>query len=234
MKGLQKRIIGWAIAAMGFVVAGLINYVVEHGELPPWSSGALSWLSSLMLIQTPWAFWELLAILLTPCVVFGVLIIYLWNSYSDIVDDFNEQNDILISAKAAKNKLEEEHSELKVVHAKLLASVELLEVSNSDLVAQNAELKEVAALAIEPDHKQVEIDGTCLNVLKAIAALTERDIRAELDNIESVVRLGRIQTHAALDVLKERGLVDAPGSVRGIRYRLTAQGRVYYLEHKDL
>lgn len=233
MKGLRATIVGGAITTIGIVVAGLINYVVEHGELPAWSSGALSWITSLMLIQTSWAFWELLAILLTPCIIFGLMIVHLWRSYSAIVDEFNEQNDMLKDSQAGKSRLDKEYSQLKITHAELLASVELLEVTNSDLVTQNSELKEAAALAVEPEPEQVEINDTCLSVLKAIATLTERDIRAELDNIESLVRLGKIQTHAALDMLKESGLVSATGNVRGVRYRLTAQGRVYYLGHKD-
>ncbi|VVN47548.1 hypothetical protein [Pseudomonas fluorescens] len=234
MKGLQKKIIGGTIAAIGLVGAGLINYVVEHGELPAWLSAALSWLSSLMLTQAPWAFWEILIILLTPCAILGVLIVMLLRKNSVDVDDYNAQNNMLVATDAAKSRLEKQHKELKSDHAKLLASVEALTLSNSDLVAQNEKLKnEVAAFAIAAEPERVDIDITCLNVLKAIAALTERDLRAELDNIESIVRLGRIQTHAALDALKESGLVAASGNVRGIRYRLTAQGRVYYLKCKD-
>ncbi|MDQ0739690.1 hypothetical protein [Pseudomonas sp. W4I3] len=231
LKGLRATIIGCAIAVVGAVGVALINYVVEHGELPPWSSGALSWLSSLMLIQTPWAFWEILATFLTPCLVFGFLVYYLWRSHSVLVDEFNEQNDVLVDARTCKNRLDKEHSQLKIAHAELLASVELLEVANSDLVTQNSELREAAALAIQPDNKQIEINETCLNVLKAIAALTERDLRADLDNVDSIVKLGKIQTHAALDVLTERQLISMSGNIGGIRYRLTAQGRVYYLEH---
>lgn len=233
LKGLRATIIGGAIAVVGAVGVALINYVVEHGELPPWSSGALSWLTSLMLIQTPWAFWEILATFLAPCIIFGLLVYYLWHSYSVLADEFNEQNDVLTNARANMNRLDKEHSQLKITHAKLLASVELLEVTNSDLVTQNSELREAAALAIQPDSRQIEINETCLNVLKAIAALTERDLRADLDNVDSIVKLGKIQTHAALDVLKESDLISMSGNVRGIRYRLTAQGRAYYLEHKD-
>jgi RIO-like serine/threonine protein kinase len=110
----------------------------------------------------------------------------------------------------------------------------MLTLSNSDLMEQNEELqKKVATMAASTESKDIGVDDSSLAVLNAIATLTERDIRVELDNIESLVRLGKIKTHAALDVLKESGLVSATGNVRGIRYRLTAQGRVYYLEHKD-
>ncbi len=235
MKGLHKKIIAGVIAALGLVVAGLINYVVEHGELPAWSSGALSWLSSLMLIQTPWAFWEILLILLAPCAVLGVLIFILLQKNSVDVDDYNEQLVVLRDAKAAKIKLKKEYSDLKDAHDKLAASVEEIKSSNSDLASKNAELKKEIAeiLAAAVEVKKPEINNTCLNVLKAIAALTERDLRADLDNVDSIVKLGKIQTHAALDVLKESDLISMSGNVRGIRYRLTAQGRVYYLEHQD-
>lgn len=235
MKGLHKKIIAGVIAALGLVVAGLINYVVEHGELPAWSSGALSWLSSLMLIQTPWAFWEILFILLAPCAVLGVLIFILWQKNSVDVDDYNEQLVVLRDTKAAKIKLKKEYSDLKDAHDKLAASVEEMKSSNSDLVSKNAELKNEVAeiLAAAVEAKKPEINNTCLNVLKAVAALTERDLRADLDNVDSIVKLGKIQTHAALDVLKESDLISMSGNVRGIRYRLTAQGRVYYLEHQD-
>lgn len=232
MKGLRKTIIGASVAAVGSVGAALVSYVVEHGELPAWSSGALNWLSSLMLIQAPWALWEILATFLTPCVAFGVLVYYLSHSHSALVDEFNEQNDALTDAHANRSRLEKEHAQLKIAHAKLVESVKLLEASNSHLVTQNSELKGAAALAIESENKRLEINDTCLNVLKAIATLTERDLRADLDNVDSIVKLGKIQTHAALDVLKESELVSMSGNVRGIRYRLTAQGRVYYLANQ--
>ncbi|MCH7420696.1 hypothetical protein [Pseudomonas mosselii] len=235
MKGLHKKIIAGVIAALGLVVAGLINYVVEHGELPAWSSGVLSWLSSLMLIQTPWAFWEILLILLGPCAVLVVLIFILWQKNSVDVDDYNEQLVILRNTKAAYIKLKKEYSDLNDAHDKLAASVEEIKATNSDLASKNAELKKEIAemLAAAVVAKKPEVNKTCLNVLKAIAALTERDLRADLDSIDSIVRLGKIQTHAALDVLKESDLISMSGNVRGMRYRLTAQGRVYYLEHQD-
>lgn len=239
MKGLHKNIIAGVIAALGLVVAGLINYVVEHGELPAWSSGALSWLSSLMLIQTPWAFWEILLILLAPCAVLGVLIFILLQKNSVDVDDYNEQLVVLRDTKAAKIKLKKEYSDLNDAHEKLAASVEEIKASNSDLASKNAELKKevaemlAAAAAAAAAAKKPEVNNTCLNVLKAIAALTERNLRADLDNIDSIVKLGKIQTHAALDVLKESELISVSANVRGISYRLTAQGRVYYLEHQD-
>jgi len=235
LKGLHKKIIAGVIAALGLVVAGLINYVVEHGELPAWSSGALSWLSSLMLIQTSWAFWEILLILLAPCAVLGVLIFILLQKNSVDVDDYNEQLVVLRDTKAANIKLKKEYSDLNDAHEKLAASVEEIKASNSDLASKNAELKKEVAemLAAAVVAKKPEVNNTCLNVLKAIAALTERDLRADLDNVDSIVKLGKIQTHAALDVLKESELISVSGNVRGIRYRLTAQGRVYYLEHQD-
>lgn len=235
MKGLHKKIIAGLIAALGLVVAGLINYIVEHGELPAWSSGALTWLSTLMLIQTPWAFWEILLILLAPCAVLGVLIFILLQKNSVDVDDYNEQLVVLRDTKAVNIKLKKKYSDLNDAHEKLAALVEDIEAYNSDLASKNAELKkeiaEMLAATVVSEHP--EINNTCLNVLKAIAALTERDLRADLDNIDSIVKLGKIQTHAALDVLKESELIFVSGNVRGIRYRLTAQGRVYYLEHQD-
>ncbi|RXF65424.1 hypothetical protein BKM77_04025 [Pseudomonas syringae] len=168
-----------------------------------------------------------------PCLGFGTLVYYWGRKYDLLVDDYNKQNDLFATTQVARSKLEKENSKLKIAHEKLLESVKALEAANSDLVTQNAELKESAALANELNQKQVEIDVTCLDVLKAIAALTERDLRADLESIDSIVRLGKIQTHAALDVLRRGDLISASGNVLGIRYRLTAQGRVYYLEHKD-
>lgn len=234
MKGIWGRVTKWSVGTLGAAGLALIAYVVEHGELPTWLSTALSGLSSFLRTEVPWAFWETLMIFLTPCAIFGVLIVILWQKNSVDVDDYNAQNDILVATDAAKNRLEKQHKELKSDHAKLLASVEMLTLSNSDLMEQNEELqKKVATMAASTESKDIGVDDSSLAVLNAIATLTERDIRVELDNIESLVRLGKIKTHAALDVLKESGLVSATGNVRGIRYRLTAQGRVYYLEHKD-
>ena len=63
---LIGKVFGGAAAAIGLVVAGLVNYVVEHGELPAWSSGALSWLSELMMTEIPWAFWQVILFILVP------------------------------------------------------------------------------------------------------------------------------------------------------------------------
>jgi Na+-transporting methylmalonyl-CoA/oxaloacetate decarboxylase gamma subunit len=242
LKGLQKKIIAGVIAAIGIVIAGLINYVVEHGELPAWSSGVLSWLSSLMLIQTPWAFWEILVIFLTPFVVLSLLIFYVWHMHAVLVDDYNEQYDKLRIAEAAKRKFENNHIELKTANAELLASVELLEVSNSDLVASNSDLtaqngelkKEIDSLTLKAAPAELEVDDACLNVLKAIAALVERELRTSLDNVDAIVKYGRIKTEAAMDVLKDNGLISSAGSTQGIRYLFTPQGRAYYLKHKEL
>ncbi|RMR07141.1 hypothetical protein [Pseudomonas syringae group genomosp. 7] len=233
LKGLRKTVYGGAAAAIGLFFAGLISYVVEHGELPAWSSGALSWLYSLMTLEAPLALWKVLLCILIPSLGFGTLVYYWGRKYDLLVDGYNEQNDLFAAAQVEKSKLEKENSKLKIAHEELLESVKALEATNSDLVKQNAELKESVALANELNQKQVEIDVTCLDVLKAIAALTERDLRADLESIDSIVRLGKIQTHAALDVLRRGDLISASGNVLGIRYRLTAQGRVYYLEHKD-
>ncbi len=130
------------------------------------------------------------------------------------------------------NKLEQRYKYLKSEHANLLASVHLLTSSNSELLAQNEELKNSVAMMASDTPEKMEVNGIYLLVLKAIASLTERDLRVDLDNIEAVVRLGKIQTHAALDVLKENGLISASANVRGTRYRFTAQGRVCYLELK--
>ncbi|PBP61369.1 hypothetical protein CCL18_05090 [Pseudomonas syringae] len=186
-----------------------------------------------MTLEAPLALWEVLLCILMPCLGFGTLVYYWGRKYDLLVDDYNKQNDLFATTQVARSKLEKENSKLKVTHEKLLESIKALEATNSDLVTQNAELKESAALANELNQKQVEIDVTCLDVLKAIAALTERDLRADLESIDSIVRLGKIQTHAALDVLRRGDLISASGNVLGIRYRLTAQGRVYYLEHKD-
>ncbi len=233
MKGFIRKILGGAAAAIGLVIAGLVNYVVEHGELPAWSAGALSWLSSLMTIEVPWALWEVLLVLLVPGLIFCALIYYLGHKYDLVVNDYNKQHDLFEVAEVANSRLEKENSKLKIANKKLLESISALEASSSDLVTQNKKLKESAELTSKPKHKQIDISRTCLEVLMAIAALTESNIRADLDSIDSIVKLGRIQTHAALDVLKECDLVSSSGNLSGIRYRLTAQGRVYYLERKD-
>lgn len=235
MKGLRTAIIGASVAAVGSVGVALVNYVVEHGELPAWSSGAFRWLSSLMLIQAPWAFWEILVILLAPCAALGTLTYVLWQKNSVDVDDYNKQLMVLRDAKAAKIKLEKDISDLKDAHDNLMASVGELKSSNSDLTSKNAELKEEVAemQAVAAETKKPKINDSCLSVLKAIANLTERNLTAELDSVGAAVKLGKIQTHAALDVLNESGLISMSGSVRGIRYHLTAKGRAYYLEHQD-
>ncbi|WPN61725.1 hypothetical protein QMK47_19505 [Pseudomonas sp. P9_35] len=180
----------------------LIAYVVEHGDLPTWISSALSGLSSFLRAEVPWAFWEILIAFLTPCAILGALIVMLLRKNSVDVDDYNTQNDMLIATDAAKNQLEKQHKKLTSDHAKLLTSVEALTLSNSDLVAQNEELKkEAAGIAISTESKNINIDRTSLSVLNAIATLTERDVKVELDNIESLVRIGKIQSHASLDVL---------------------------------
>jgi len=188
-----------------------------------------------MLIQAPWALWEILLILLAPSAVLGVLVFMLLQKNSVDVDDYNEQLVVLRDTKATNIKLKKKYSDLNDAHEKLAASAEEIKASNSDLASKNAELKkeiaEMLAAVVAP--KKSEINNLCLNVLKAVAALTERDLRADLDNVDSIVKLGKIQTHAALDVLKENELISVSGNVRGIRYRLTAQGRVYYLEHQD-
>lgn len=215
MKGLQKRIIGLAIAAMGLVVAGLINYVVEHGELPPWSSGALSWLSSLMLIQTPWAFWELLAILLTPCVVCGVLIIYLWNSYSDIVDDFNEQNDKLRIAESAKERFEKDHIELKAANAVLLEENKGLKVQNQSMPTKHA-----ASPALTDRHS---------SILLLISECENASVITTMGNLSARTNLQKVALFSTLDDLKEFGYLTPIQVGYDKKYQLTASGRKFVL-----
>ncbi|MDR9864641.1 MULTISPECIES: hypothetical protein [Pseudomonas] len=232
MNGIWRRITKWSLGILGAAGLALIAYVVEHGELPTWLSTILNTISVFMRLEAPLAFWQTLLIFLTPCVFFGGMVAYLLYRNSTDINDFNAQCDILDATDAAMNKLEQRYKYLKSEHANLLASVHLLTSSNSELLAQNEELKNSVAMMASDTPEKMEVNGIYLLVLKAIASLTERDLRVDLDNIEAVVRLGKIQTHAALDVLKENGLISASANVRGTRYRFTAQGRVCYLELK--
>ncbi|SEI69232.1 winged helix DNA-binding protein [Pseudomonas sp. NFACC07-1] len=233
MKGIRGKVIKWSLGTLGAAGVALIAYVVEHGELPVWLSKALSALSGLLHMQAPWALWEILLAVLIPCAGLGIVIVILLQKNSVDVDDYNAQLEVLKTTNAAKIQLEKQYNELTTEHAKLLASVDTLKLSNSDLLAQNEELKKAVAMVNEAKPKDIEINDICLSVLKAIASLIERDIRAELDNIESIVGFGKIQTHAALDILIESGLVSASANVRGTRYRLTPKGRAYYVGRKD-
>lgn len=234
MKGIWGRVTKWSVGTLGAAGLALIAYVVEHGELPAWLSTVLSGLSSFLRAEVPWGFWEILVIFLTPCFILGGLIVMLVHRNSVDIDDFNAQCDVLDATNASMKRLEKEYLELKSNHESLLASTEMLMVSNSGLVEQNEELKkQIATMVFSAEPKEFDIDEASFAVLNAVATLTERDVRVELDSVESLVRLGKIRTHAALDVLSECGLISASGNVRGTRYRLTAQGRSYYLEHKN-
>ncbi|WP_413791201.1 MULTISPECIES: hypothetical protein [unclassified Pseudomonas] len=233
MKGIWGKVIKVSAATLGAAGVALIAYVVEHGELPTWLSTALNGLSSFFNAQAPWALWEILLAVLLPCASLGVLIVILLQKNSVDVDDYNAQLEILRTTNAAKIRLEKQDKELTAEHSKLLASVEALKLSNSDLVAQNEELKKAVAMVSEAKPKDIEINDICLRVLKAIASLIERDIRADLDNIASIVGVGKIQTHVALDSLIENGLVSASANVRGTRYRFTPQGRSFYVKLED-
>lgn len=58
-----------------------------------------------------------------------------------------------------------------------------------------------------------------------------------MDFFDATVKLRKTQAHAALDVLEKTEQISMSGNVRGIRYRITAQGQgqgqAYYLEHQD-
>lgn len=213
LKGLRATIIGGAITVVGTFGAALVNYVVEHGELPQWSSGALSWLSSLMLIQAPWAFWEILVIFLTPSMAFGLMIVHLWRTYSTLVDDYNEQCDRLELANAAKERLERDDVKLKAINAALLD--------------ENNSLK---AKIHSESHSQTELAERHFSVLLSVAECENAGVVTTIENLSVRSDLQKVALSSTLDDLIASGYIQRISMAYKYKYQLTPSGRKLVLK----
>jgi predicted transcriptional regulator len=211
LKGLRATIIGGSVAAVGSVGAALVNYVVEHGELPAWSSGAFSWLSSLMLIQAPWALWEILATFLTPCLAFGVLVYYLSHSHSALVDEFNERNDKLRLVEITKRRLEKDCIELKSANAELLDENNILKGQSQSIPAEQP-----AQAALTDRH---------ISILLVLAECENASIITTTENLYERSNLQKVALISTLDDLRDFGYILRISMDIGKKYQLTASGR---------
>ena len=211
LKGLIRKIFGVAAAAMGLIVAGLVNYVVEHGELPAWSSGTLSWVSGLMLTEIPWAFWQVLLFILVPGLIFCFLIYHLGTKHDALVDDYNEQNNKFRIAKAAKEKLEKDYVELETANTKLLDENSVLKIQNQSIPAEQS--------------TQAALTETHFDILLLIADCENASVIPTISNISARSELTKVALTSTLDDLRDLGYVLRINIGLDKKFQLTASGR---------
>ncbi|POD34145.1 MarR family transcriptional regulator [Pseudomonas syringae] len=211
LKGFIGKVLGGAAAAIGLVVAGLVNYVVEHGELPAWSSGALSWLYSLITLEAPLALWKVLLLLLIPSLGFGALSYYLVRKYDLLVDDYNKQNRKFSIAEAVRAKLEKVCVELESANAKLLDENSVLKVQNQSI----------------PNEKstQVALTETHFDILLLVADCENTSVIPTISNLSARSDLTKVALTSALDDLRDLAYVLRFNIGLDKRFQLTASGR---------
>ncbi|VVP63711.1 hypothetical protein PS907_00597 [Pseudomonas fluorescens] len=212
---------GWVITGIlgvgGLILTPMADSLVKEGKLPDWLAPKVDGFLRFFLLTTPWALWELMLIVLF---IGGVAIFVV----------HRDSRTIALQA----NRIASLSSELK--HR--IQRCALLETANADLEASASNLKqsntalEQQLSALSPAYKDGELSAVVFDMLAAVAMFADKDIRATLLTISSVMAIGNVEAHAAIDVLMERKFLARGGGVRGEYFQLTPAGRAYYLKHK--
>ncbi|QVI77588.1 MarR family winged helix-turn-helix transcriptional regulator [Pseudomonas syringae] len=211
LKGLRKTVYGGAAAAIGLFFAGLISYVVEHGELPAWSSGALSWLYSLMTLEAPLALWKVLLCILIPSLGFGTLVYYWGRKYDLLVDDYNKQNGRFSIAEVARAKLKKDYVELEATNAKLLDENSVLKVQNQSIPNEQS--------------TQVALTETHFDILLLVADCENASVIPTISNLSARSELTKVALASTLDDLRDLGYVLRFNMGLDKKIQLTPSGR---------
>ncbi|MDN7141980.1 hypothetical protein KC131_15135 [Pseudomonas sp. JQ170] len=73
---------------------------------------------------------------------------------------------------------------------------------------------------------------SAFNALNSIALLIDSGINPLLMHVGTSLGVGWVEAHAAIDILKDRKMIQVYGTDSGPVYELTPQGRAYYIEHR--
>jgi len=242
---LWKWVAGAGTATMGIIAAPVADSLVKEGKFPDGLGAVLSTLWSWLTTQFSVPLWLALVIFLPIGISLCGLImtkrqLLKRNESVPMVQELDQEmlrlsrhNQELTSAKAQLEKQLVAFSEIRREQQNENAALE------TEIAAQkeaNADLQQqLATMSQTTKEAEVEVDMPALafKVVAAIAMFTNKEIKASLASISTSIGVDQVETHASIDVLRERQIVRHTASARGSYYSLTSKGRAYYLEQKS-
>lgn len=205
-KGHWAKVIGVPVAVAVVVGQSFIGYVTENGQLPPWMPEKLGGIASWLATEMSLPHWA--SILIVVCIGgAGALFVRLQSRIA------REQQTRLV-------QMNKTLADMKIHNA-------VLETASLDLKQQIVEM----AQTDKPVEPEISLIG--FRMLTAIAFHTNTNASATLANVSNVLGVGKVEAHAAIDILTEHGMVVSGVTGHGAVYRFTPKGRAYYLKHKE-
>ncbi|WP_338920245.1 hypothetical protein V0M98_24405 [Pseudomonas silesiensis] len=234
MNGLRAKVVGGVLAVAGIVGAALINYFVENGALPAWLTSVLGWIKEVLTLTTPWAVWELSLPIL---VIGGVSVAFTYGETAKIKEQGNQIDALsneLESVKSRFEKMENAHGKLKAVHDGVVELYANLEVSNSELVAVNTELKKSVSSMSQPaksDKLSVNsLSQEQLSVFEFVGGRLDSGYDVYVDTVVRGLRLSLLTAEDFLDALCDLKFLERYDSlIEAECFVLTPAGRSCFL-----
>lgn len=209
MKGRWGKVIGWPLAVAALVGQSFIGYVTENGQLPPWMPEKLGWLASLLSTDIPLPLWTIVLFVVSVSVVLVI-------GVKDAIAVTDQ------GASIARLQDECEKREQRSV---------ALETQKASLMEQLVE--KTQALEAMEAQKAVAVSAIGHKVLATVAKCTDRNVIPTLSTIAASIRVGHVETHAAIDVLIDKGFLSRASYSDGPRFRFTPAGRAFYVKHLE-
>lgn len=216
---LRGWVITGSISLAGLIATPIADSLVKEGKLPAWLALKIEGVLSVLTAPTPWAFWELMLIVLS---IGGIALFFLHREELVVLRQANQIDHLSIELGKYKKRaamLESSKTELESAKADL-------EASKAALEQQLLESPQVA------DEVDIQISPLAFNVLNAIAMFTDAKIHPLLSHLEQSIGAGRVATHAAIDTLLLHKLVEEYDTPNDLMYEFTPKGRAFYIERK--
>ncbi|MCS4246208.1 hypothetical protein [Pseudomonas sp. BIGb0164] len=199
------------------ILTPMADSLVKEGKLPDWLTPKVEGFFSFFTTTTPWALWELMAIVLF---IAGVAIFVAHRDSRSLALKDGHVDRLSVELDECSKRC----AALEAANTHLEASEARLKESNAALTKQIAELP--------PALEEAKLTDVVFDMLEAFTVFANQGARATLVAVSAVTSLIPLEVHAAVDVLIERRFLIRCGGLKGEYYELTPAGRAYYIKHR--
>ncbi len=236
--------LGVGAATVGIIAAPVADSLVKEGKFPGGLGAVVSTLWGWFTMQVSFSLWlALLLVALTGLGLRALLRVHARkaNIPSPLIAKLNRELQTLANDKA---DLEVSNAQLKLQIAALVNTQETQQSRNAALEVEHRAIeakyndvqRELVSLrqaqAAEAD-KPIILDFAYRTLL-AIVELSDRHAPATLHMLRSAMGCGQVETLAAIEILLENKMIEKTENILGTIYKLSANGRAYYLEQKTM